>query len=113
MPSFYHDGPPPKAEPKKPPPTRAKSPKFCRRKSRHGIGSLDKDVGSHDQGSQHVLDYDANTTFASRNSKALLNIQSGSSTYNFNDESNHVGETNESYMTKMQDEMNMYISFHS
>ncbi|CAN4097618.1 unnamed protein product [Withania somnifera] len=113
MPSFYHEGPPPKAELKKPPPTRAKSPKFCRRKSCGDTGGLDKDVGSYDRGSQHLFGYNANTCFASRNSKDRLNIRRGSPTYNFNGESNHAEETNEPCMTKMQEEMNMNISVHS
>ncbi|KAI3804270.1 hypothetical protein L1987_25688 [Smallanthus sonchifolius] len=68
MPSFYHEGPPPKVELKKPPPTRAKSPKLGRRKSCSDTVGLDNRKGAHAR-VRHSLGVYRDTTNKKDNAK--------------------------------------------
>lgn len=71
-------------------------------------------MGAYDRGTRRSLEVNnENDAFGSRNRKDRLNIQNGTSIYKFNNEANHAGEINESYMTKMREEMNMDITVHS
>ncbi|KAI3887073.1 hypothetical protein MKX03_021173 [Papaver bracteatum] len=118
MPSFYHEGPPPKVELKKMPPTRAKSPKLGRRKScsdavksSHGADG----VLSHDRANRQSLDTCKEDTITSPNSssKYQINGQDVNGSRRLKGEQKPVRGTRKSAPPKTTEQSNVDITVQS
>lgn len=115
MPSFYVDGPPPKVELKKAPPTRAKSPKLGRRKSCSDAAGHDKGIGVSGQGTRYSLGchMDGATT-AKTDMKDTITVQNVNVSFKFQDESKQISRDKKmSISPRMRGQANLNITVHS
>lgn len=115
MPSFYVDGPPPKVELKKPPPTRAKSPKLGRRKSCSDAAGHDKGIGVSGQGMRYSLGchIDGATT-AKTDMKDNISVENVNVSFKFQDESKQISrDRKKSISPRMRGQANLNISVQS
>ncbi|KAJ7979923.1 protein WVD2-like 1 [Quillaja saponaria] len=114
MPSFYHEGPPPKVELKKLPPTRAKSPKLGRRKScNDAVNSFPKGevkVAGF-RGNRHSLGNNNEDTIT--NNKDQSNIDNVNIIYKFKNKAKFMGDIIESTPAKVNGLVNVEITIQS
>ncbi|KAL2486079.1 TPX2 (targeting protein for Xklp2) protein family [Abeliophyllum distichum] len=115
MPSFYHEGPPPKVELKKPPPTRARSPKLGRRKSCSDAGDFEKDIGANGRGPhQSITIYRKSLPTALTNRKNGISVQSGTASCKIKDQTaRQGGEINEAFALKANEDRHVDFAVRS
>lgn len=115
MPSFYVDGPPPKVELKKPPPTRAKSPKLGRRKSCSDAAGHDKGIGVSGQGMRYSLGcHKDGATTAKTNVKDIITVKNVNVAFKFQDESKQISrEKKGSISPRTREQGNLNITVQS
>ncbi|WOH09616.1 hypothetical protein DCAR_0729074 [Daucus carota subsp. sativus] len=115
VPSFYHEGPPPKVEPKKLPVTRPKSPNFTRRKSCGDAVNSPAEKGAIPQGNRRSLGTyrEVNNTASNIKTKNQINVRNTHGNFKVKDHTKPVTEKHKASPQKITEEHAADISVES